>query len=70
MEHYTGENYCYSNAEELEHEILLPGEVMNYLACGRSKFYQLVRSGELKAFRVGKQWRVTCAAIRAFTEAK
>ena len=44
--------------EDVENEILTPKEVMNLLYIGRNTFYKLVRSGELPAFRVGKQWRV------------
>ena len=52
--------------DELENAILLPAEVMNFLACGRSSFYRLVSSGELKAFRVGKQWRVMREDLLAY----
>lgn len=39
-------------------EYLTPKEVMELLAIGKNTFYKMVQSGELPAFRVGKQWRV------------
>lgn len=43
---------------EIENEFLTPKEVMNLLYIGKNTFYKLVNSGELPAFRLGKQWRV------------
>ena len=70
MSRYGEREYYYEDTDEIEHSVLLPHEVMNYLACGRSTFYQLVQSGELKAFRVGKQWRVTKEELERFTHQK
>lgn len=39
-------------------EYLTPREVMELLAIGKNTFYKMVQSGELPAFRIGKQWRV------------
>ena len=39
-------------------EYLTPREVMELLAIGKNTFYKMVQSGQLPAFRVGKQWRV------------
>ena len=44
--------------EEAENEFLTPKEVMNLLYIGRNTFYEMVNSGELPAFRIGKLWRV------------
>lgn len=66
MHQYTDENY-YDELSEIENAVLLPREVMDYLACGRSTFYKLVQSGKLQAFRVGKQWRVTREELERFT---
>ena len=66
---HDGENcYSYYNTDELEHEVLLPREVMNYLGCGRNTFFKLVQSGTLPAFRVGKQWRVSREKLKEFTQ--
>ena len=37
-------------------EYLTPREVMELLAIGKNTFYKMVQSGELPAFRIGKQW--------------
>lgn len=52
------DDYYDFEPEEIENEFLTPKEVMNLLYIGRNSFYKLVNSGELPAFRVGKQWRV------------
>lgn len=41
-----------------EFTYLTPKEVMQELCIGRNTFYRLVNSGALKAFRIGKLWRV------------
>lgn len=68
MKHYAEDDYCYHNTDELEHEVLLPREVMNYLGCGRNTFFKLVQSGTLPAFRVGKQWRVSRENLKEFIQ--
>lgn len=52
-----GYEYVSSDVEELP-QYLTPREVMDLLCIGRNTFYKLVNSGALKAFRIGKQWRV------------
>lgn len=44
-------------------EYLTPREVMELLAIGKNTFYKMVQSGQLPAFRVGKQWRVKRTAL-------
>ena len=39
-------------------EFLTPREVMELLAIGKNTFYKMVQSGQLPAFRIGRQWRV------------
>ena len=58
MKYFDDEYSDHDSTSELEHAVLLPREVMNYLACGRNTFFKLVHTGALPAFRVGKQWRV------------
>lgn len=54
---------------EIEQEYLTPREVMSLLYIGKNTFYRLVQTGELPAFRVGKQWRVhRKALLNFFTE--
>ncbi len=56
--------------EEVENEYLTPREVMNLLYIGRNTFYRLVHSGELPAFRIGKQWRIRRDDLYAFLKSK
>ncbi|RIW31611.1 DNA-binding protein [Bacillus salacetis] len=41
-----------------ENDILDVEEVMEILYIGRNYAYKLLNSGELKAFRVGRKWRI------------
>ena len=54
------------NALEIENEYLTPAEVMELLFIGKNTFYKLVNSGELKAFRIGKLWRVERESIEEY----
>ena len=54
------------NLEDVENEYLTPKEVMNLLYIGRNTFYKLVNSGELPAFRIGKQWRISKDDLREY----
>ena len=51
-------------------EYLTPREVMELLAIGKNTFYKMVRSGELPAFRIGKQWRVKRAEMEQWTDGR
>lgn len=39
-------------------QLLTFNEAKNYLRVNRGTLYKLIRSGNLPAFRVGKQWRI------------
>ena len=56
------DNYGYEQDddgyEEQINEYLTPREVMELLAIGKNTFYKMVQSGQLPAFRIGRQWRV------------
>ena len=56
------DNYGYEQNdegyEEQINEYLTPHEVMELLAIGKNTFYKMVQSGQLPAFRIGRQWRV------------
>ncbi|MYD69365.1 MAG: helix-turn-helix domain-containing protein [Acidobacteria bacterium] len=43
--------------------ILTVSEVAEFLRVPRKTVYQLVRSGELPAFKAGRHWRVTREAV-------
>ena len=49
--------------EEQINEYLTPREVMELLAIGKNTFYKMVQSGQLPAFKIGRQWRVRRADI-------
>ncbi len=40
------------------YDSLTPEEVMDYLNIGRNSLYALLNSGEIKAFRVGRNWKI------------
>ena len=56
------DNYGYEQDddgyEEQINEYLTPRGVMELLAIGKNTFYKMVQSGQLPAFRIGRQWRV------------
>lgn len=43
----------------MQDEILTIGEVCSILRIGRSTLLKLIHSGELPAFKVGRQWRIS-----------
>lgn len=51
-------------------DYLTPREVMELLAIGKNTFYKMVQSGQLPAFRVGKQWRVKRADIEPWADGR
>ena len=63
------DNYGYEQDddgyEEQINEYLTPREVMELLAIGKNTFYKMVQSGQLPAFRIGRQWRVRRADLLA-----
>lgn len=65
--------YDYHDDELLEEhepisEYLTPREVMDLLYIGKNTLYKLLSSGELKGFRIGRQWRVCKRSLKKFTE--
>lgn len=47
-------------------DILTLKELQELLHIGKNTAKQLVQSGEIEAFRVGKQWRITRDSILKF----
>ena len=43
-----------------------PGEAARILGCGRTKLYELLASGEIKSFHLGRRRLVRLAAIEAW----
>lgn len=51
-------------------EYLTPREVMDLLYIGKNTLYKLLNSGELKGFRVGRQWRITKYSLEGFCNSR
>lgn len=47
-------------------EILTVAEVMEILYVGKNTVYHLLNRGELKAFRIGKTWKIPKACLEEF----
>ena len=56
----------YDEPFEILNEYLTPLEVQTMLFIGKNTFYKLVKSGELRAFRIGKLWRVKKESIEEY----
>lgn len=41
-------------------------EIQQILDIGRNKVYDLIRSGEIAAFKIGREWKVTENAIEDY----
>ena len=67
-ERYDEFGYEREDADYEEHinEFLTPREVMELLAIGKNTFYKMAQSGQLPAFRIGRQWRVRRADLDRF----
>ena len=49
-----------------QYTVLTPREIMDILGIGKNSMYDLLSSGQLKGFRVGRSWRVTADALEEF----
>lgn len=49
-------------------DILKIEDVMEYLNIGKNTIYGLLQSGELKAFRIGKLWKIPRKAVEEYVE--
>lgn len=62
----------YENRQDLRMEkldqytVLTPQDVMDILGIGKNSAYELLKSGQLKGFRVGRSWRVPVKALEDF----
>lgn len=49
------------------HDILTVSEVAEILVCGRNRIYELLSSGALKGFRIGKSnWRIPKKSLETY----
>lgn len=60
------EDFDNSDWKERLPAILTPLEVMDILGIGKNTVYNLLTSGQLKGFRIGKSWRITGDAVEEF----
>ena len=51
-----------------EYDILTPEEVMDYLNIGKNSVYTLLNSGELKGFRIGRNWKIPRKALDLYVD--
>lgn len=65
---YDYDDYDSLDEREPISEYLTPKEVMDLLYIGKNTLYGLLNSGELKGFRVGRQWRITKGALKEYAD--
>ena len=65
---YDYDDYDSLDEREPISEYLTPKEVMDLLYIGKNTLYGLLNSGELKGFRVGRQWRITKGALQGYAD--
>ena len=53
---------------ENSYNILSPEEAMDELQIGRNAIYKLLASGELKGFKVGRNWKIARKSIDAYID--
>ena len=63
MEHSAYQDRLEAYKEEHLPVVLPPAEAMDILSVGKNTMYRLLKSGELKGFRVGRSWRVPESSI-------
>ncbi|MBR6617248.1 MAG: helix-turn-helix domain-containing protein [Oscillospiraceae bacterium] len=56
--------------ENFEHEILTVEELMELLYIGKNTAYQLLNSGEIRAFRIGRVWKIPKEAVGEYVVRK
>lgn len=49
-------------------EILTPEDVMEYLDIGKNAVYSLLSSGDLKAFKIGRKWKIPRKELDAYID--
>lgn len=51
-------------------EILTREEVMEILKIGRSTFYKLIQTGDLKGFKEGNRYKVPVSSVQDYVDKK
>ena len=49
-----------------KYTIFTPLDVMDILGIGKNSVYELLNSGQLQGFRVGRSWRISVEALESF----
>lgn len=61
------EDHIERRMEKLDqYTILTPRDVMDVLGIGKNVAYDLLNSGKLRGFRVGRSWRISAEALEEF----
>lgn len=55
---------------EIQDDLITIEELQEILQIGRTTAYQLLNSGEIKAFRIGRYWKIPRAAIAEYVSRK
>lgn len=71
IESHPVESYDRAEAEirRVERLLLSPGEAARLMGIGRTKVFELIRTGQLASLRIGRARRIPRPAIDAFIEA-
>ncbi len=56
--------------ENVEEDLMTLEDLCYKLKVSEGTAYQLLRSGEIKAFRVGNRWKIPADAVRKFILAR
>ena len=51
-------------------EIMTREEVMEFLKIGKSTFYRLLHSGEIKGFKEGNRFKIPAGSVEEYVEKK
>lgn len=51
-----------------KYAVLTPSDVMEILGIGKNTMYDLLNSGKLVGFRVGRSWRISADALDDFMQ--
>ena len=46
--------------------LITPEEVADMLGCGMNTTYKLLKSGKIKAMRIGRSWRIPKRAVQEY----
>lgn len=55
---------------EMKDELVTIEEMQEMLKVGRTTAYHLLNAGEIKAFRIGRYWKIPRAAITEYVSRK